>query len=107
MSERGEWFQKTDVLVRLTFLGVAISLAGCTTPMFTMPPGPREYRVGFHDGCDAGYAYAGSPFYEPIAVPPAAPRTEPYRSGWISGFGECAGNYQHIQKTVNFLLGPP
>ena len=39
-------------------------LTACTTPMFTMPPGPPSYRVGFHDGCDTGYAYAGSPFYQ-------------------------------------------
>ena len=36
----------------------ALLLAACTTPMFTMPPGPAPYRVGFHDGCDSGYAYA-------------------------------------------------
>jgi len=38
------------------FAGAGL-LAACTTPMFAMPPGPPDYRVGFHDGCDAGYAY--------------------------------------------------
>jgi len=95
-----------DLTIRLTLLGVLASLAACTTPMFTMPPGPRDYRVGYHDGCDAGYAYAGSPFYEPIDVEPAAPGAAPYRDGWQAGFSQCLGNYLHIQRTANFLLGP-
>ena len=94
-------------MTRLALLIAAASLAGCTTPMFTMPPGPRDYRVGYHDGCDAGYAYAGSPFYQPIAFLPAAPGAEPYRTGWQDGFERCSANYQHIQRTANFLLGPP
>jgi hypothetical protein len=92
---------------RLIVLVAAGSLAACTTPMFTMPPGPQAYRVGFHDGCDAGYAYAGSPFYKPIAALPAPPTAEPYRSGWLNGFGRCRASYQRIQSTVSLLLGPP
>jgi hypothetical protein len=75
--------------------------------MFTMPPGPPEYRVGYYDGCDSGYAYAGSPFYQPLVAEPEAPAGEPYRTGWQQGFRHCLANYQHIQKTVNFLIGPP
>ena len=92
---------------RSAVLGTCVVLAACTTPMFTMPPGPQDYRVGFHDGCDAGYANAGSPFYTPVAVEPAAPGVEPYRSGWVAGFDRCRANYQHLQETVNFLIGPP
>lgn len=92
---------------RFVVLGAAFSLAACTTPMFTMPPGPQAYRVGFHDGCDAGYAYAGSPFYESIATLPAAPGAEPYRSGWLGGFERCRASYQRIQHTVSLLFGPP
>lgn len=92
---------------RSALCGVGAMLAACTTPMFTMPPGPPDYRTGFHDGCDAGYAYAGSPFYAPLPMEPEAPGTEPYRSGWLVGYNRCRANYQHIQETVNFLLGPP
>lgn len=83
-------------------------LAACTTPMFTMPPGSRSYQVGFHDGCDAGYAFAGSPFYERIedAQPPTAARG-PYRTGWHAGFEQCKGNYDRIQRTISVVLGPP
>jgi hypothetical protein len=92
---------------RFAVLGAALALAACTTPMFTMPSGPQDYRIGFHDGCDAGYAYAGSPFYEPIATLPPVPEVEPYRSGWLGGFERCRKSYQRIQHTVNRLFGPP
>jgi hypothetical protein len=75
--------------------------------MFTMPPGPEGYRIGYHDGCDAGYAYAGSPFYEhsDAREPPRA--TRDYTVGWQAGFQKCAGSYQQIQRAGNALLGPP
>ena len=88
-------------------LGAVVAVAGCTTPMATMPPGPWEYRLGYRDGCDSGYAYAGSPFYRQLVARPQAPTVEPYRSGWIAGFDRCLDNYQHLQRTVNFLVGPP
>jgi hypothetical protein len=96
-----------DLMIRLTLLGVLASLAACTTPMSTMPPGPWEYRLGYRDGCDDGYAYAGSPFYRQARALPATPTAEPYRSGWIAGFDRCLDNYQHFQRTVSFLIGPP
>ena len=93
---------------KLQWLTVAVTtlLTACTTPMFTMPPGPEGYRIGYHDGCDAGYAYAGSPFYEhsEVTEPPLA--TKDYTFGWQAGFQKCAGNYQSIQRAVNVLLGP-
>ncbi len=91
-------------IVLLSALGL---LAGCTTPRFTMPPGPQAYRNGYYDGCGAGYAVAGSPFYKTLdtAEPPSADK--PYRAGWVAGFLRCKGNYQHIQKVVNSVLGPP
>jgi hypothetical protein len=85
----------------------AVLLAACTTPMFTMPPGPHDYRVGFHDGCDAGYAYADSPFYAPADAAAPASSDEPYVSGWQSGFEQCRGSFQRIQRTVSTVLGPP
>jgi hypothetical protein len=95
----------------LGWLVAAIAGAGlltaCTTPMFTMPPGPQDFRVGFHDGCDAGYAYAGSPFYRHSETtrPPAS--DEPYASGWQAGFAQCASSYQRIQRATSVLFGPP
>jgi hypothetical protein len=84
----------------------ALVQSGCTTPLFTMPPGPEAYRVGFYDGCDAGYAYAGSPFYREVDLVAFARTEEPYHSGWQAGFDRCRGSYQRIQKTVSSILGP-
>jgi len=85
----------------------ATLLTACTTPMFTMPPGPEAYRVGYHDGCDAGYAYAGSPFYEHAEVTAPPVSDQPYAGGWQAGFGKCASSYQSIQRATSLLLGPP
>ena len=84
-----------------------IGLSACTTPMFTMPPGPQAYREGYSDGCDAGYAVAGSPFYKTLerAEPPRTDDT--YRVGWLAGFDRCEQSYQRIQAVVNSFLGPP
>lgn len=74
--------------------------------MGTMPPGAPEYRIGFHDGCDAGYAYAGSIFYEPADAAPPSTSEASYRAGWQAGYDKCRGSYQRIQKFVNSVLGP-
>lgn len=87
-------------------VAAAFSLAACTTPMFTMPPGPKEYRIGFYDGCDAGYAYADSPFYYEVDTAALARIDEPYHTGWQAGFDRCRSSYQRIQKTVSSVLGP-
>ena len=88
-------------------VAAAVLLGACTTPMFTMPPGPQDYRVGYRDGCDAGYAWAGSPFYDAseVATPPRS--DEPYAMGWLVGFDRCKRNYQRIQSTVSSILGTP
>ncbi len=82
-------------------------LTACTTPLFTMPPGPPDYRAGFHDGCDAGYAYAGSPFYQHADVTQPQVSDEPYATGWQAGFARCKTSYQRIQRATNSILGPP
>jgi hypothetical protein len=82
-------------------------LGACTTPMTTMPPGPEAYRIGYYDGCDAGYAYAGSPFYEHSDQTEPPPATADYTHGWHAGFHRCAGSFQRIQRGVFVLLGPP
>ena len=86
---------------------VFIGLSACTTPMFTMPPGPREYREGYSDGCSAGYAYAGSPLYK-TRDSTEPPRTDdPFRVGWLAGFDRCRQSYQRIQSVVSSVFGPP
>jgi len=88
-------------------LGLLGVLGACTTPMFTMPPGPQPYRVGYAAGCDAGYAVAGSPFYKTLETAAPPRDDEPYRTGWIAGFDRCKRNYGRIQSVVSSVLGPP
>jgi hypothetical protein len=84
-----------------------VALAACTTPPATMPPGPADYRIGYRDGCDAGYAYAGSPVYQPSDRIRPEVTDQPYASGWYAGFERCKGSYQRMQRTVSLLFGPP
>ncbi|MFQ5466979.1 MAG: hypothetical protein ACE5DS_02480 [Kiloniellaceae bacterium] len=84
-----------------------VLLAGCTTPMFTMPPGPVDYRVGFREGCDAGYAYAGSPFYAASDQTAPERQDQPYLTGWQEGFERCMKSQQRMQAAVSSFLGPP
>lgn len=85
----------------------AVVLAGCATPSFTAPPGPPAFRVGYKDGCDSGYAWAGSPFYRRIDVP-VPPRTdEPYLTGWKDGFQRCRIHMQRVERNIHSILGTP
>jgi hypothetical protein len=106
MEANPEVGMKHSLLGPVVATFAVFALAACTTPMFTMPPGPEEYRVGFYDGCDAGYAYAGSPFYHEVDTVALTRIDEPYHTGWQAGFDRCRGSYQRIQKTVSSVLGP-
>ncbi|MEM7170293.1 MAG: hypothetical protein AAF530_08980 [Pseudomonadota bacterium] len=94
---------RCKLILALIPLGLA---AGCGPPSFAVPAGPKNFQVGYLDGCDAGYAYAGSPLY--TYEEPSPPEQEgEYRAGWTSGFKECKDNYDHFQDTLNHLFGPP
>src|SRR5215813_1084031 len=83
--------------------GGAALLSACATPMFTMPPGPPDYRVGFHDGCDAGYAYAGSPLSRDVDVREPPDSDGSYALGWQVGFAHCKSSYQRIQRATSLI----
>jgi hypothetical protein len=88
------------------FLAGSLLVTSCAPPLRTVPPGPLGYRVGYHDGCDAGYAYAGSFFYRTNADP-YPPRTDqPYLGGWHDGFDTCRSHYQRIQRGIHVFVGP-
>ena len=82
-------------------------LAGCSTPSFTSPPGTQAFREGYTEGCDAGDAVAGSPFYSYRDKVEPPPKGDPHRVGWLEGYDRCRRNYQRIQGTVNTFLGSP
>lgn len=84
-----------------------VAVAGCTTPWFTRPPGPKAYRDGYSEGCDAGYSVAGSPFYRYRDKVEPPPKGDPQRAGWLAGYDRCKRNHQRIQNTVNSIFGAP
>jgi hypothetical protein len=97
---------RCPALRRMSPIPLAGLLASCTLPMFAMPPGPLAYRQGYHDGCDVGYAVAGSPLYEqPSEVSPPRAGLD-YDSGWSAGLYDCRSSFERIQRTVNLVLSP-
>ena len=93
-------------IVRLSTLLVIGGLAaGCSTPSWTSPAGTETYQIGYKEGCDSGYAIAGSPMYERIdeASPPFD--NAQYVQGWSEGFHSCRTRYNRIQSTIHSVLG--
>lgn len=84
---------------------VAGLVTACSMPAFTAPAGTRTFQVGYHDGCDAGYAIAGSPVYQ--RVERVAPQNDDpqYRAGWGAGYASCKVRYDRIQNTLNAFIG--
>ena len=79
--------------------------SACSTPSWTSPPGPEKYQIGYKDGCDVGYAFAGSPFYERRENPILDMQDIDYMHGWQEGFDECKRSYDRIQNTIHSVLG--
>ncbi len=74
-------------------------------PAWTSPPGPERYQVGYHDGCEAGLAIAGSFFYERIESARPAYEDTDYVTGWKEGYTNCKKKQDRIQATWHSILG--
>lgn len=86
-------------------LVVAGLVSACSTPTWTSPPGSERYQIGYHEGCDAGYAVAGSPLYERIDSAEPVSQDIDYVHGWYEGFDECKRSYDRIQATIHSIFG--
>ena len=86
----------------LVLLGL---LSGCAMPAWTGPAGPERFQVGYRDGCDAGYAFAGSPFYERISHAASPYDDLAYKFGWEDGFADCKRSYNRVQTVIHSVLG--
>ncbi len=84
---------------------VAMTLGACSTPTWTSPPGSERFQIGYKDGCDAGYASAGSPFYERSEAPPLPEADGDYQNGWRIGLYDCEKSYNHFQATLHSMFG--
>jgi len=89
----------------IMLLCASILAAGCSTPAWTSPPGSERYQIGYKDGCDDGYAIAGSIFYERIDSAEPAYDDVDYVNGWHYGFLNCKKKQEHFQATLHSILG--
>jgi hypothetical protein len=89
-----------------TVVLAATLLAACSTGTWTSPAGTERYQIGYKDGCDVGYAVAGSPFYDRIekATEPVG-QDDQYVYGWRSGYIQCKTSYDRIQNGIHGLFG--
>ncbi len=92
---------------RLPLIGLVVAglVSACSTPTWTSPPGSEKFQVGYRDGCDAGYAVAGSPFYDRIEKAEPSYQDSQYVYGWRIGFDDCQRSYDRIQATIHSFLG--
>lgn len=84
---------------------VAGFISACSTPTWTSPPGSERFQLGYREGCDAGYAIAGSPFYTRIATAEPLAEDLDYLYGWHQGLDQCKRSYNRIQTTIHSVLG--
>jgi len=87
------------------FLSIGLIATGCATPTWTSPPGPERFQIGYKDGCGAGYAVAGSFFYERIDSAEPAHDDADYALGWRSGFLDCKRKQNRVQATLHSMFG--
>ena len=85
--------------------GVVLLLAGCGTTMLSVPPGPGDYRDGYRDGCDSGYAASGNFLYARDYDAERAEANEQYALGWQAGYGKCQARFHRIQRSFSVILG--
>ncbi len=79
-------------------------LAGCALPASLSPAGSSSYRQGYHDGCDGGYAVAGSPLYvQRDSASPSGDDPE-YVNGWMEGYSRCNNSWSRVQNTIHTVL---
>jgi len=79
---------------------LALSVSGCRPGIlyFVNPSGPKEYRLGWEDGCDTGLSAEGGPIYNMVygfKKRPEMGSNELYKQAWNEGFTYCrfqAGN---------------
>ena len=96
---------RNSAALTTVLLLVGLMAAGCSMPTWTSPPGSERFQIGYKDGCDAGFAVAGSSFYERIdSAAPAHDDTD-YVQGWQGGFRDCEIRQNRIQATLHSMFG--
>ena len=91
--------------ITMMLLWIGLMASGCSTPVWTSPPGSERYRIDYKDGCDAGFAIAGSFFYARIDSAEPADDDADYLAGWQDGFDGCRRRQNRVQATLHSIFG--
>ena len=92
-------------LTVVPLLSIGLLVSGCAMPVWTSPPGSERFQIGYKDGCDAGFALAGSSFYERIDQAEPPDKDQDYVYGWQIGLLECKRKQDRVQATLHSMLG--
>lgn len=73
---------------------IALTASSCRPGdlYFVTPAGPKEYRLGWEDGCDTGLSAEGGPLYKMVwgfKKRPEMGSNELYKQAWNEGFTYC------------------
>lgn len=75
-------------------LVAVLAFSGCRplSLQFIEPEGPREYQLGWQDGCDTGLSADDAYFYKAMygfKKRPEMGANDLYKQGWNEGFTYC------------------
>ncbi len=96
-----------SALIRIACAGLLVATAACRPPALYMidPPGPREYKLGWEDGCDTGVASVSGMVYKSALGFKKRPEffdNQLYNTGWNEGFSYCRFSMDEINKGSPF-----
>ena len=83
------------IVKRSMLLSLAVvMLASCrpSSLFYVTPSGPREYQLGWQDGCDTGLSAHGTFLYKIMygfKKRPEFGNNELYKTAWNEGFSYC------------------
>ncbi|MCI5050109.1 MAG: hypothetical protein MRY32_07260 [Rickettsiales bacterium] len=76
----------------IVLFALAVSACRPASLYFVNPTGPKEYRLGWEDGCDTGLSAQGGPLYKMMfgfKKRPEMGSNELYKQAWNEGFTYC------------------
>jgi hypothetical protein len=94
---------KTTILLALA----AFMVASCrpTSTYFVEPAGPKEYKLGWEDGCDTGTASVSPGIYKAYFGFKKRPEfldNQLYNTGWNEGFSFCRFSLDQVGRGSPF-----
>ncbi len=86
-----------------TVLLIALGVASCRPPSLYMvePAGPKEYKLGWEDGCDTGVSSVSAGIFKSafgFRKRPEFLDNQLYNTGWNEGFGYCRFAMDDVNK---------